>query len=446
MQRCNTFVVILLLLSTHLTSQDIDCKQFLSTGSQDSLNWYGVGVHSSKNIDILKENAITDLVFKINAKVDASLNVQVDEKIENQKKKLFRRKNRKEESLKKQAQKSTTISSEIEISDYTFSNIKKCGNDYVISVSLNKAALKESMSKEASVFIDKARVVVSSKGSIASRLNDIDDLYKDMSEFSTRLSIIDIKTIQRFNTSLHYLRNAYRDELSTITVSYNFNPSLVHDLNRDSTLNLEIANTNQTIFENTRIEVVFGGVKNSIILDSNSSASLSVQSEAINNLTSFDLTIDLEDDIKNDILFKSLNLTDPTFSKIIKRNKMNVFTSFSCDQDVKTFIDKDYIRFIDKLTNNYQIKFVDTAEAADLIIDIDCLRENVRKNSYDIYILQFQLSGKTNLYGSEESIVMESVFLDEKSFSGYKKAYSNMSSDLLKFFNELYGKIENLLL
>ena len=125
---------------------------------------------------------------------------------------------------------------------------------------------------------------------------------------------------------------------------------------------------------------------------------------------------------------------------------MNVFTSFSCDQDVKTFIDKDYIRFIDKLTNNYQIKFVDTAEAADLIIDIDCLRENVRKNSYDIYILQFQLSGKTNLYGSEESIVMESVFLDEKSFSGYKKAYSNMSSDLLKFFNELYGKIENLLL
>ena len=113
MQRCKTSLTLILLLFTQLFSQDIDCKQFLSTGSKDSLNWYGVGVHSSKNIDILKENAITDLVFKINAKVDASLNVKVDENIENQKNKFFRKKNRKKESLNKQAQKSTTISSQI---------------------------------------------------------------------------------------------------------------------------------------------------------------------------------------------------------------------------------------------------------------------------------------------------------------------------------------------
>ena len=446
MQRCKTSLTLILLLFTQLFSQDIDCKQFLSTGSKDSLNWYGVGVHSSKNIDILKENAITDLVFKINAKVDASLNVKVDENIENQKNKFFRKKNRKKESLNKQAQKSTTISSQIEISDYTFSNIIKCGNDYVLSVSLNKASLKESILKDALVYIDKSKDLLLSKGSIGNRLNDIDELYKEMSEFSSRLTIVDTETIKKFNTSLQYLRNAYRDEISTIIVSYSFNPSLVYDLNRAVRLDLVITNANQTIFDKTSVEVIFGNIKNSVTLDNASSASLSIQSGTINTLTSFDLTVHLEDSIKNDILFKSLNLTDPTFTKTIKRNKMSVFTNLSCDQDVKTFIDKDYIRFIDKLTNNYQIKFVDTAEDADLIIDIDCLRENVRKNSYDIYILQFQLSGRTNLYGSEESIIIESPFLDEKSFSGYKKAYSNMSSDLLNFFNELYGKIEKLLL
>lgn len=422
MQRCNLCLILLLLLSTQLLSQDIDCEKPLSTASMDSLSYHGVGVHTSDDVDILKESALTALVLDINSKVNTKLNINVDENIENQKKKFFGRKNKKKQSFNRTTSKSTTISSEIVISDYTFSSIQECSNQYYLVASLNKNILREKIRKQALVFIDESTSLIESNNSIESKLSDIDNLYKEMDQFSGRLEIIDSYTTGRFNASKQSLKEQYKNELSTINVDYNLTPELTHHLNRDSVLNVKIGNSYQTIFDNVSLELKFADFSQSNRLDNNSTTLFDIASKNVKNIDSFSLVLHLEDDIKNHSLFESLDLTDSVFLKEITRKKINVFSDLSCDEEIKAFVNKNYINFMDQLKNNYQVNIVENVQDADLIIDIDCTNENIRKNSYDIYILQFQLSGKTNLYGSSTPLNSESPFLNQKSFIGYKKS------------------------
>tara|TARA_Y100000590_G_scaffold82757_1_gene92237 strand:+ start:1961 stop:3301 length:1341 start_codon:yes stop_codon:yes gene_type:complete len=446
MQRCNLCLVLLLLLSTQLLSQDIDCEKPLSTASMDSLSYHGIGVHSSEDIDILKESALTALVLDINSKVNTELNISVDESIEDQKKKFLRRKNKKKETFDRQASKSTTISSEIVISEYTFSSIQQCNNQYYLVASLNKNILREKTRKQALVFIDNSTNLIQSSNSIKSKLSDIDNLYKEMDQFSDRLKIIDSYTTGRFNASKQSLKDQYKKELSTISIDYSLTPELTHHLNRDSVLNVKIGNSYQTMFDNVSLELKIGDFSQLNELDNKSATLFDIGSKNVKNIDNFSLVLHLEDTVRNHSLFQSLGLTDPTFVKVITRKKVNVFADLSCDEEVKAFVNKDYANFIDRLKNNYQVNMVNNVQDADLIIDIDCTNENIRKNSFDIYILQFQLSGKTNLYGESTPLTVESPFLDEKSFIGYKKAYANMSSTIILFFEDFYGKIEDLLL
>lgn len=437
---------LIFLLSFHfIFAQQSNCDAIISPFANNQEIWFGVGINKKNDVDQLKEKALSDLALKLSVNVDVILSTSASE-AQNQieKKGLFRSRSKMNNEFSTETEKQTLLTSNISLSGYSFTSVKSCDGNFIIIASIDKDQYKNLLAAEAETMIALSENLINTKNrALSDKLEELNNQFDLMKELQTRLIILDDPSLlKQLNDSLENIRKTYNEEVQSIRAEFSFDFIPKKYVERDSNLTIFFRNNSDATFKDLKTSLILNRLLlEEKVLENQNQSMFQIPFNQFKETNLIEIQTDFSDSITSHFLFQDLGLSNLTIPFSVDQLKPTLYVNLTCNEKLTPFIEQKFDAFTQKVTTVSELQLVSDKNDADSTIECYCSRENMRQNSYDIYIMEFELETLFSFPVTNNQIIKKTPFFSSKSFISYDKTFSSISEKLNPYWEELTNEI-----